>query len=230
MISNSFITAIIAAAGSSSRMKSTLSKQLMPLLGVPVLARTVAAFTLSKYIDEIVIVCPQGSRDSFSTSVAEHVSTALPVKYACGSSSRQKSVWNGVCAADTRCDYILIHDGARPLITPELIDSAAEAVTAYSAVTLAVPVKDTIKVVSPDGTVTATPNRNTLRAVQTPQAFEKKLYVSAYEKALARGAEYTDDCALVESAGSAVRVIDGAFSNIKVTTPEDIAVAESLLW
>ncbi len=229
MINNKFVTAVIAAAGSSSRMKSSQSKQLMPLLGVPVLARTVGAFTYSQYVDEIIIVCPADETDSFSAAVQNHVTTALPIKLVQGSTSRLSSVWCGVSAANAQCEYIVIHDGARPLVTHELIDKTVEAAVMYSAVTAAVPVKDTIKVVSGDGTVTSTPNRDTLRAVQTPQAFAKQLYVSSYQKALADGAEYTDDCRLVETVGAVVRTVEGDFSNIKVTTPDDITLAEGLL-
>ena len=126
-------------------------------------------------------------------------------------------------------DYVAIHDGARPLILPEAIDRASSSALVHKAVALMVPVTDTIKVVDSKGVIVGTPERKTLRAAQTPQIFEKTLYMEALEKTKSAGIEFTDDCALVEYIGAEVFSVDGDYTNIKLTTPSDVGIAENIL-
>lgn len=228
MINNDFISAVIVAAGSSTRMKSDISKQLIPLLGVPVLVRTVSAFEKSEIIDEIVVVCPEKDMKNFKAAINKY-DFEKPIRFISGGSTRQQSVFNGVSATEERCDFIAIHDGARPLVKCENIESVVLDALKFGASTLAVPVKDTIKVVSEDNTVVATPQRDTLRVIQTPQVFKKSLYETAYQKAVEAGRDFTDDCQLIEIVGGSVHITLGDYSNIKITTPEDLASAESFL-
>lgn len=227
MYREKFISAVIVAAGSSTRMKSTVSKQLMPLLGKPVLLHTLSAFLSCEIIDEIIVVCPIGDAEYFK-SVLDIENSNVPIKFTEGGKTRQESVFNGVSLTDDRTELVAVHDGARPLITPELIKSAVECSAEHSAATLAVPVKDTVKFVEND-IIASTPERDKLRAIQTPQVFEKGLYLSAFNKAGENGLDFTDDCQLVEYYGREVFTVMGDYSNIKITTSEDIAIAEALL-
>lgn len=218
------ICAVIVAAGNSSRMKSGgNSKLLMPIDGETVLGRTLSAFEEAECIDEIVIV----TRECDVEAVRE-VAAGLhkPVRIALGGDTRQESVSNGV-ALCADADYIAVHDGARPMITPGLIERVCSDAEAYGAATLAVPVKDTIKLASADGFVADTPEREKLRAIQTPQVFYLPLYKKALSIAENAGKQYTDDCQLIENAGGKVYLTMGDYRNIKITTPEDIAVAET---
>lgn len=228
MMNNNFISAVIVAAGSSTRMKSNISKQLIPLFGTPVIVHTVSAFESTEIIDEIVVVCPESDIDSFR-SVFKDVNFSKPVKFTTGGSTRQQSVFNGVSITDKSCNFIAIHDGARPLVTSGNIEAVVSDAIKFGSSTLAVPVKDTIKVVAEDNTVLSTPQRDTLRIIQTPQVFEKKMYEDAYKRALSNGKDFTDDCQLVEIVGGKVHITLGQYSNIKITTPEDILLAEAFL-
>ena len=226
MYNGKFVTSVICAAGSSSRMKGAAGKrkQLLFFDGMTVIERTVLAFERDKVTDEIVVVCPDTMTEEFS-SLLDALKLTKPLRFAKGGAERQISVKNGVDAADKRAGLILVHDGARPFITPKLIADAAADGDRYGCSTLAVPVKDTIKRVK-DGTVTDTPPREELFAVQTPQAFVKSLYLAAYESAERSGNICTDDCRMVELFGGQVHITPGDYRNIKITTPDDIAIAE----
>lgn len=143
-----------------------------------------------------------------------------------GGKERQDSVSNGAALCGD-AEYIAVHDAARPFITPEEIETVCADAEKYGAATLAVPVKDTIKVAAADGTVCATPERSTLRAIQTPQVFRLSLYKEALCLAKNAGKQYTDDCQLIEAAGGKVYLTPGDYKNIKITTPEDLLVAEA---
>lgn len=226
MYGKSFVSAVIVAAGSSTRMKSNISKQLIELCGVPVLVHTVTAFVNSDFVDEIIVVCPESEKEVFKERLS--IFNPFPIKLVSGGATRQKSVFNGVSSTNESCDFVAIHDGARPLVTKECIGSVVRDGIEYSASTLAVQVKDTIKSVDGD-VVVSTPERDKLRIIQTPQVFDKALYKKAYDKAALSDSDFTDDCQLLESIGVTVHVTPGDYSNIKITTPEDIAVAEAFL-
>ena len=210
-----FCTALVAAAGSSSRMGGT--DKLMEFLdNVPVLMRTLTALQRAAAIDEIVIAAREDALVDISTLCKTY-----------GITKCSKVVRGG----ESRCHSVLlaVQDGARPLVTPALIDRTAEAAAKCGAAAPAVPVKDTIKTVAEDGAVTGTPDRSTLRAVQTPQVFEADLLKAALQSALENEVPVTDDCSAVERLGKVVYLIDGDEENLKITTPVDLVIAEAIL-
>lgn len=222
------LSVIIPAAGSSSRMKASQSKQLMKLCGVEVLAHTALAFERCDIVSEIIIVCRDEERSEFERLMKQYEISKFKC-FAPGGRSRQESVFSAVPLVSQQCDYIAVHDGARPLVSESIIRRTAEAAEKYGAAAPGVPVKDTIKVINDSGIITATPNRESLVAIQTPQIFEKQMYLLAMKKAQQSGREYTDDCALVEQSGGEVFVSEGSYDNIKITTAQDIPLAERLM-
>lgn len=216
--------AILVAAGSSARMKSGgASKTMMEIGGEPVLSRTLRAFENAACISKIVIVARACYFDAIQKASAF---VTKPLTITEGGKERQDSVSNGAALCGD-AEYIAVHDAARPFITPEEIETVCADAEKYGAATLAVPVKDTIKVAAADGTVCATPERSTLRAIQTPQVFRLSLYKEALCLAKNAGKQYTDDCQLIEAAGGKVYLTPGDYKNIKITTPEDLLVAEA---
>lgn len=216
--------AILVAAGSSARMKSGgASKTMMEIGGEPVLSRTLRAFENAACISKIVIVACACDFDAIQKASAF---VTKPLTITEGGKERQDSVSNGAALCGD-AEYIAVHDAARPFITPEEIETVCADAEKYGAATLAVPVKDTIKVAAADGTVCATPERSTLRAIQTPQVFRLSLYKEALCLAKNAGKQYTDDCQLIEAAGGKVYLTPGDYKNIKITTPEDLLVAEA---
>lgn len=216
--------AILVAAGSSARMKSGgASKTMIEIGGEPVLSRTLRAFENAACISKIVIVACACDFDAIQKASAF---VTKPLTITEGGKERQDSVSNGAALCGD-AEYIAVHDAARPFITPEEIETVCADAEKYGAATLAVPVKDTIKVAAADGTVCATPERSTLRAIQTPQVFRLSLYKEALCLAKNAGKQYTDDCQLIEAAGGKVYLTPGDYKNIKITTPEDLLVAEA---
>lgn len=220
------IPVIIAAAGSSSRMEG-VNKQTALLCGVPVLARTLMTFNRSDAISSIIlIVRPE---DVFSMQMmAEKYGIDKLTDIVCGGATRQESVLNGFNRLDKNAEAVLIHDGARPFVDNSVIREVAGALKECSAVTCAVPVKDTIKVVDNDGEVLSTPDRSSLAAVQTPQGVRVADYRAAIEK-IGDVSKFTDDMSIMEAAGFRVHTVKGSYRNIKITTPEDLRLAEYLL-
>ena len=216
--------AVIVAAGSASRMGG-IDKVMAPLRGEPVILRTVRAFQETDAIREIVIV----TREDLIMPVSDLCAGLDKVKaVVVGGGSRQESVWLGLNALSKGIELAAIQDGARPLVTPVLIDRTVRAAHSYGAAAPAIPVKDTIKV-EKSGLIESTPDRSTLRAVQTPQVFDFDLLRGALQKARNDGAEVTDDCSAVERLGMKIRLVEGEERNLKVTTPLDLKIAELLL-
>ncbi len=224
----SFTSAVIVAAGNSTRMGKGMNKQLLKVCGVPVLGRTLMAFEKTPVISEIVVVCREEDMPSFK-EIAEVYSISKIKAFVKGGECRSESVKNGVEATSPESQFVAIHDGARAMILPEAIERSVAGAVKYRACALVVPVTDTIKVVDKDGVIVSTPERATLRAAQTPQVFERELYLDALRKTADAGVEFTDDCALVEWAGVPVHTVMGDYTNIKITTPEDLPLAESIL-
>lgn len=220
-------TAVIVAAGSSTRMGGQISKQFISLNGTPAIVHTLRAFQQAQSIDSIVVVCRKTDIIDIKRLSGENGITKLTA-VAEGGSTRQQSVKNGVALAQG-ADFIAIHDGARPLVTPQDIDKVVADAQKHGAAALGVQVKDTIKVVDNNGFILSTPNRSSLIAIYTPQVFKTDMYMQAMKKAEEDNKDYTDDCQLVEALGERVLVTVGSAENIKLTTPEDIAVAESFL-
>lgn len=227
MLNEKFVSAVVVAAGSSTRMKSDISKQLLKIGDKTVLQHTVSAFERSGIVDEIIIVCPENDIENFKLLFSDS-NVKIPVKFTIGGSTRQKSVGNGVSIVSESCGVIAIHDGARPLVKPADIQRVIEDATTFGAAALAVPVKDTVKLVE-NAVVESTPPRDKLFIIQTPQVFDKSTYIKAYQKAVSDGNDFTDDCQLIESVGGKVHITVGDYTNIKITTAEDIAVAETFL-
>jgi len=216
------ICAIIAAGGSSSRMG--FDKLMTELDGQKVIVRSVMAFEQNELIDEIVVVTRREILNSLEIMLKKAEFTKLRSIVA-GGDSRQRSVFNGVTASSDNIDIVCIHDGARPLVDDKVIVDSIIACARYGAATAAVKVKDTIKK-GENGLITETVDRETLYRIQTPQTFSKKLYLKAYSEA---DKQYSDDCQLIEAVGSKVALSQGSYSNIKLTTEEDFAIAEVLL-
>ena len=219
-------SAVIVCAGNASRMGG-INKILALLNEKPVIAFTMQAFQECADIAEIVIVTKE---ENFSQikEIAEQYQIKKLTNIVEGGDTRQKSVLNGVKAVSEHSAYIAIHDGARPLVKPEHIAKVIQDARIFGGATLGVPVKDTIKTVD-DGLITDTPPRNALWATQTPQVFRKRIYIEAMDFALTHGLDFTDDCQLVEAIGGKVYMTKGDYTNMKLTTPEDLKIAEVLL-
>ena len=219
------VGAVIAAAGSSSRMGGR-DKLAEPLDGIPVILRTLAAVEAVPEIREIVVVTREDRVEEYRRLLGQCSMLRAVVP---GGSTRQESVRNGVRALSPDCTLAAIHDGARPLVTPEVFARCIEAARSCGAATAAVPVKDTIKLADEAGRVLDTPDRSRLWAVQTPQIFDRERYLRAAEEAERRGLSCTDDCQLFEAMGWEVQLVMGDYRNLKLTTPEDFLAAGAYL-
>ena len=259
------VTAILLAAGRGTRMGSGIRKQFMELAGRPVLSWTLNVLALSLIVTEIVLVIPAGGGANKSAEEEqEHIRRLfidpLPEAAAAkvralvpGGAERYNSVYNGLEAIQWPCDYVFIHDGARPLITEEMLEKLFRAVQEYKAVVAASPSKDTVKITDDSGFVQSTPDRSRVWNIQTPQCFAYELVKSSYEKIIGAASDtapaaafadfagaghqnrqaplkITDDAMVVEYASDIkVRPVDTGYQNIKITTPEDLLVAEVFL-
>jgi 2-C-methyl-D-erythritol 4-phosphate cytidylyltransferase len=224
-----FVSAIIAAAGKGTRMGANISKQYLNLEGKPILIHTLRAFDNCPSINEIILVISPDEETFLKDLILKPYRFKKDIKIAYGGYERQESIYNGLKYIDTTTKIIAIHDGARPLITQEIIVNSIESAAIYGAVVAAVPVKDTIKVVDSKGYVTDTPVRKRLWAAQTPQTFTKEILFNAYEKAMKENYFGTDDSTLVERMGIRVKLIPGSYDNIKITTPHDLVLAQGIM-
>ena len=220
------VCAVIVAAGSSRRMGGE-NKLLLEIDGVPVLARTLSAFQKCAAIRDIVLVCREQDIMPY-TELAKAFSIDKLCTVTRGGETRTESVLAGITAAPENAVLVAVHDGARPLVSEAVITEAVTTAAACGAAAPVVPVKDSIKRIE-NGNIAADVARDTLAAVQTPQGVRKDLLRRALTSAAERGYSFTDDCAAVESLGTIVKATHGSYQNIKITTPEDILVAEALL-
>ena len=223
------VTAIVLAAGKGSRMNSDVPKQYLTLLGKPVLFYSLNAFEESD-VDEIILVTGSGEQEYCKKEIVEKYQFNKVTHIVEGGAERYHSVHNGLLSAKD-VEYVLIHDGARPLISVEVINKAIENVKKTDACVVGMPVKDTIQIVDNDGAIESTPDRRRTWIAQTPQCFSFELALSSYNKAIeSRDASITDDAMVVRKYGNAsVMMLEGGYENIKVTTPEDIPMAECFL-
>ena len=216
--------AVIVAAGTASRMGG-IDKVMASVGGEPMIVRTVRAFQECDAIKQIIVV----TRQDLIVPVMDLCHQFEKVQAVMvGGKTRQESVEIGIGALSSDIKLVAVQDGARPLITNEVIDRTVRAAHSYGAAAPAIPVKDTIKIVQ-GGVVSSTPDRKTLQAVQTPQVFDVDILRGALKKARMEGAEVTDDCSAVELMGMSVKIVEGDERNIKVTTPMDLKIAELLL-
>jgi len=219
---------LIPAAGMGRRMGSNRNKLLLTLLGKPLLAWTLLAAEAAHDIGWIGIMGQPADQSDFKAILAE-LSLSKPVQLILGGETRQESVYNGLQGLPAEAERVLIHDGARCLATPQLLDRCAAALLQCPGLIAAVPVKDTIKVVDETGVIQDTPDRQHLWAAQTPQGFEVKLLKQCHEQGRKLAWEVTDDAALFERCGLPVNIVEGEETNLKVTTPVDLAIAEFIL-
>lgn len=222
------VAALIPAAGYGKRMGSDINKQFMELLNKPVLIHTLEIFAACDDVDEIIVITRSDEIELCQNLIAQY-SVAKVKAVVAGGAERQHSVWNGLCHVSPGCNTVAVHDGARPLLLQDTLRQALKDINEFSAVVVGVPVKDTIKVVGEQGIITSTPDRSTLWAVQTPQIFSKEILIQAYEKAWQTNLLATDDAALVEAIGVPVKMLKGSYENIKITTPEDLILAEAFI-
>lgn len=219
---------LIPAAGSGRRMGSDRNKLLLPLLGKSLLAWTLEVAEASEHITWIGIMGQPADFPDFQ-EILTNFPLTKPVLLIHGGATRQESVYNGLQALPAAAEQVLIHDGARCLATPDLFNRCAEALFQFPGLIAAVPVKDTIKVTDETGLVKDTPDRSQLWAAQTPQGFEVNLLKQCHEQGRKLGWEVTDDAALFEKCGLPVQIVHGEETNLKVTTPMDLAIAEFIL-
>lgn len=219
-------SAVIVCAGNSTRMGG-VNKILLPLGERLVIGVTMLAFEKCESISEIIIVARESDIPAIK-SEAERAGITKLKECTTGGSTRQESVINGIRCISKDTGLVAVHDGARPLVRPEHIEKAVKDASVFSGATLGVPVKDTIKVVD-GGLITDTPPRKSLYITQTPQVFKRSLYFEGIDFALEHNLDFTDDCQLVEAIGGKVYMTEGDYTNIKITTPEDIKIAETLL-
>jgi len=221
-----FCSAVVPAAGSSRRMGGD-NKLLAEIGGMSVIARTVMTLCRCACIDEIILAVREEDLLTMA-ELCKPFEGTKSIKLVVGGADRAESVRKALRECDERADFVAVHDGARPLVTPQLIEETVQkAFTCYAAAP-AVPVKDTVKVVR-DHIVESTPDRATLFAVQTPQVFDIALLRSALQAAADEQAVITDDCSAVERLGKEIYLTDGDYTNIKITTPEDLILAEAIL-
>ena len=220
--------AVVVAAGRSTRMGAGISKQFLPLLGIPAVARALLAFERAETVRGTVVVCRPEDRKKLEACVGRYgirkVISVVP-----GGETRQRSVAAGVGALPPDTEFLAVHDGARPLVLPEEIDACVLDAFRTGASALGTPLRDTVKRVDAAGCVVSTPARDGLWSVQTPQVFERGLYLRALRRAGEDGADYTDDCQLVERIGARVHLYVGSYENIKLTTAADVPIAEAIL-
>jgi 2-C-methyl-D-erythritol 4-phosphate cytidylyltransferase len=229
MYKNHYVTAIIAAAGMSNRMKSKINKQFININGKPILAHTLEKFQRCRYIDEIIVVAREDEINYCKKEVVKRYGFNKVTKIVRGGKERQDSVYNGILALNEKTDIVVSHDGARPFVKIKNIVDSIKGAVEYGACVVGTPVKDTIKFVKDGEEIDSTPNRDILWAAQTPQSFKREILMEGYRKAIEDNFVGTDDSVLVERLGIQVKIIMGSYENIKITTPEDIIIAESIL-
>lgn len=223
-------TAVIVAAGEGKRLGGPIPKSLVPIAGRPLVLRTLDRFFSAQSIEKVILVV--GGKELAQSRALIKADPNLSHRrwiLQVGGASRQESVRRGLKKLEPDCEIVAIHDGARPFVSPALIDRCVDEARQTGAVVVGVPVRDTIKVVSAEHWVQSTPARPTLWAIQTPQVFRKEIILEAHDRGMQEAIEATDDAILVERIGRPVFVLEGERTNIKITVPEDVLLAESFI-
>jgi len=226
------VTAIITAAGKGTRMNSDINKQYIEIAGIagiPVLARTIEAFQQCEEVDSIILVVNEEDINFCRHRIVEHYNFSKVKSLVSGGAVRQNSVYKGLRAVCEDCKIVLIHDGARPFVTNKNIVDSIYAAKTYGACGVGVRLKDTVKICDQNGFVESTPDRTCLWSIQTPQSFAYDIIMDAHEKAIKSNYIGTDDMVLVEKLGFPVKIVEGNYQNIKITTSEDLAIGESII-
>lgn len=222
------VSALIPAAGKGKRMGGDINKQFILLKDKTVLCHTLEVFDQHPAVSEIIVVSAEEELGLLQQELIQKGNFRKPIKLVAGGKERQDSVYNGLQAVE-ESGLIIIHDGARPFLTLELLNRVIIEAKKHDAVIVGMPVKDTIKVVDASNHITETPDRSKLWLVQTPQAFNYDLLRKAHQKAKSEGYYGTDDAMLIERLGTRVKMIEGSYENIKITTPEDLIIGEAIL-
>ena len=220
------VSALIVAGGVGSRMGADIPKQFLKLFGKPVIAHTIEAFEKNDCIDEIVIVTLE-DYIVFCKDIVDSFGFSKVKKIVSGGSTRQESVYKGLM--EITGEYVLIHDGARPIVSQKVIENCVGTVTTSSACAVGVKVNDTLKIADDNKIITSTPDREHMYSIQTPQAFSTSEITEAHKFAVESGFVGTDDAVLYERLGKNVKIVEGDYSNIKITSPIDISIAEAYL-
>ncbi len=220
------VTAIFPAAGASRRMGAGTNKIFLELGGESVLVRTLKTFSQSARINFLIVVTNEVET---VTEILNATPNLKPFAVTAGGSERQYSIANGLKLVPAESEIVLVHDAARPLINLETIENVIDAAEKFGGAIAAVPEKNTIKIIDAEGFVKSTPPRAELVAVQTPQGFKKEILMRAYEQAALDNFLGTDDASLVERIGGKIKIVQSSYKNIKITTPEDIQIAETFL-
>lgn len=224
-----YCSAVIVAAGKGTRMGMDMNKQYLKIKGKEVIAHTIEQFEKCASIDEIVVVTGQEEVEYFKQSIWEKYKFAKITSVVVGGKERKNSVYNGLLKVNCKADIVVIHDGARPLVKNEHIQQSIEVASEIGACAVGVPAKDTIKICDSNQFVRDTPDRNTLWIVQTPQTFCYDWIMKAHTEPVKSDIEATDDAMMVESLGYPLKMVTGCYSNIKITTKEDLIVAEMMM-
>lgn len=222
-----YCTAIIMAGGKGTRMGGEVSKQFLCINGKEILAHTVDLFEKCQMIQEIILVSGKTDMEKTKELVKQYGWTKVSAVTE-GGKERQDSVSNGLLQVSMQTEIVLVQDAVRPFVTEDMIQRSMEGAIKYGACIVGMPVKDTIKICSLCGMVMETPDRCSLWQAQTPQTFRKDILMQAYAKAKEAGFSGTDDASVVEFSGNPVKIVEGSYRNIKITTAEDIYIAEAL--
>ncbi len=223
------IGVVVPAAGAGKRMGNHVPKQFLEVDGVPIILRTLRQFQSSSEIDDIIVVAGDEMMESMNAMIrSEHLQKVRRIIL--GGEKRQDSVWNGLQAMkESHCEIVLVHDGVRPFVTDEMIRNVIKSADEHGAAIIAVPAKETVKLSTGNNMIESTPSREQVWVAQTPQAFRFSILYSAHERARADKMYGTDESSLVERIGMSVKLIEGTYDNIKITTPEDLALAELIV-
>ncbi len=223
------VSALIVAAGKGERLPGDLAKQYLPLAGRPVLCRTLDVFAACGFIDDIFLIIPENDFDYCRKAILPLMTMARPINLVAGGERRQDSVFGGLRAVGGGRDRtVVVHDGVRPFVTPEMIRSCIDGIGDGDGCIAAVPVSDTLKTVDLSARITATVDRAGVWMAQTPQAFRYEALFQAHQQAAERQWQATDDAALLERLGKTVHVCPGSVRNIKLTTPDDLLLAAAI--
>ncbi|MFH2011382.1 MAG: 2-C-methyl-D-erythritol 4-phosphate cytidylyltransferase [Pseudomonadota bacterium] len=222
------VIALIPSAGVGKRMGTRINKPFLHIGNKPILAQTLLRFENSTSISEVYPIISEKEEVYCREEIVKKYNLKKVTKIVAGGIERQDSVKNGLDAIESKCDMVMIHDGIRPFITTQLIEKSISDTLLYNATVVAIPAKETIKAVSPDREIIETLDRNKLWLAQTPQTFKYDIIMSAYKNAYKNNIYGTDDSSLVELLGIKVKIIIGSYENIKITTTEDLIIAEAL--
>jgi 2-C-methyl-D-erythritol 4-phosphate cytidylyltransferase len=222
------IAVVIPAAGQGRRMNRDINKQFLKLGGRPIIAHTIDIFSTHNKINQIVVVVRKNEMEYCNTEIIQRYKFNKFIKLVAGGETRRESVYAGLMALSPAIDYVIVHDGARPLLPVDVLDRVIYSFSKYDAIVTGIKLNDTIKSINRDKLVLKTLNRDNLVAIQTPQAFAYKLIKEAHQR-VPIDKNLSDDASLLEYLGYQVKVIEGSYENIKITTPIDIILGERIL-